>query len=168
MAGWHGSTPGTPLWRECGLVQPSPAGWTWLRDRHFVAALLAARPVWLALGLGLGGALQGPAGWRGWLSFALVQPLVEELVFRGILQGQVLRLSAGRRVGPLSLANLGTTGAFVALHLVVQPAAWALAVAAPSLLFGHVRERLGSVWPAVLLHALFNTGFGLVAWTARH
>lgn len=168
MAGWLGAASGSSLWRESGLVRPLAPGGAWLRDRHFIGALLAAVPVWLALGLGLGGTLQGPAGWRAWLSFALVQPFVEEVVFRGILQGQALRLSAARRIGALTLANIGTTSAFVALHLIAQPPAWALAVAGPSLLFGHIRERLGSAWPAVLLHAVFNAGFGLVAWASRH
>jgi membrane protease YdiL (CAAX protease family) len=56
------------------------------------------------------------------------------------------------------------TVAFVLLHLRAQPLAWALAVAAPSLVFGHLRERFGSVWPAVLVHAVYNAGFGLTAW----
>ncbi|HUW00197.1 MAG TPA: CPBP family glutamic-type intramembrane protease [Gallionella sp.] len=36
--------------------------------------------------------------------------------------------------------------------------------AGPSLVLGHLRERLGSVWPAMLVHAVYNAGFGLTAW----
>jgi hypothetical protein len=40
-------------------------------------------------------------------------------------------------------------------------------VAGPSLLLGHVRERLDSVWPAVLLHGWFNLGFSLAGCLAQ-
>jgi hypothetical protein len=155
------------LAQECGLSPPGPGQWTWLGDAHLLWAVSLAVPVWIALGLTVAQRMQVPVGWSGWLSLVLVQPLVEELVFRGLLQGQLLRLSSGRRLGPLTLANLGTSTAFVALHFMAQPAAWALAVAVPSLVFGHLRERLASVWPAVFLHALYNAGFGVTAWLAR-
>jgi membrane protease YdiL (CAAX protease family) len=128
---------------------------------------VAAVPVWLALGVFLGDRLRAPVGAFAWASLVLIQPLLEEVVLRGVLQGQLLRLTDHRRAGPLSVANLITTAVFVVLHLGAQPLAWALAVAAPSLVFGHVRERFGSVWPAVALHALYNAGLGLTAWLAR-
>ena len=83
---------------------------------------------------------------------------------------QALRLTTHRgqprRLGPVTLANVLVTVAFVALHLRAQPLAWALAVAAPSLVLGHLRERMGSVWPPVLVHMVYNAGFGLTAWLA--
>ncbi len=105
--------------------------------------------------------------WGAWLSLVLVQPVAEELVFRGVLQGQLLRLGGTRRAGPFTWANLATTAGFIGLHLISQPPAWALATAAPSLLLGHLRERFGSVLPATLLHAVYNAGFGLVAYGMR-
>jgi len=130
--------------------------------------MLLALPVWAALGLLLGPHLRAPAGWLAWASLLLVQPFLEELVFRGLLQGQALRLITAdgqpRRWGPLTIANILVTVAFVALHLRAQPLAWALAVAAPSLVLGHLRERTGSVWPPMLVHAFYNAGFGLTAW----
>lgn len=146
---------------------PSSGRWSWLGDAHVVAGLLAALPVWLALGLAAGGRMQVAATWGAWASLVLVQPIAEELVFRGVLQGQLLRLGGTRRAGPFTLANLATSAAFVALHLASQPLAWALATAAPSLLLGHLRERFGSVWPAVVVHAIYNAGFGLVALVVR-
>lgn len=134
-------------------------------------ALTLAVPVWAALGLLAGPAMYLPSGWTAWISFLLLYPVVEELLFRGILQGEALRLTTRKgitlRVGPVSWANLLVTVAFVASHLPAQPLGWALAVAVPSLVFGHLRERLGSVWPPVLVHALYNAGFGLTAWLAR-
>ena len=102
------------------------------------------------------------------LSLAVVQPVVEELVFRGALQGRLLERGWTRRIGPVSHANLGTTVAFVALHFLAQPPAWAIAVAAPSLVFGHVRERFGSVLPAIVLHSIYNAGFAVTAWWVHH
>jgi len=156
------------LAQDCGLQRPGPGWWAWLRDRHATLALLAAVPVWSVLLLWGNGHLRHPVGVWAWASFLLLQPVLEELVFRGILQGQALRLSTRngqpRRLGPVTLANVLVTVAFVALHLRAQPLAWALAVAGPSLVFGHLRERFGSVWPAILVHIIYNAGFGLTAW----
>lgn len=154
------------LAEECGLLRPAPGWWTWPGDAHVVAALLLALPVWAALGLVAGPQLRVPSGAWAWTSLVLVQPVAEELVFRGVLQSQLLRLTHERRAGFVTLANLATTAGFVAVHLLSQPPLWALAVAVPSLVFGHLRERLGSVWPAVAMHAVYNAGFGLTAWLA--
>jgi membrane protease YdiL (CAAX protease family) len=163
----------TAPWRtflavECGLQRPRPALWRWPPDAHVALALLAAVPVWAVLAWAVGPSMFQPQGISGWLAFVLLWPLLEELVFRGLLQGQLLRTSqhAGqpRRIGPVTGANALTTLAFVALHLPAQPLAWALAVALPSLVFGHLRERFASVWPAVGLHMVYNGGFALTGW----
>jgi membrane protease YdiL (CAAX protease family) len=150
------------------LQRPGPGWWGWLRDTHAKLVLLAAVPVWLALALLAGEHMRYPAGMWAWASLLLVQPVLEELVFRGILQGQALRLLSlngePRRLGPVTLANVLVTVGFVALHLYSQPLVWALAVAVPSLVLGHLRERYASVWPAMLVHAIYNAGFGLTAW----
>ncbi len=159
------------LAQQCGLSWPRPALSAWPPDTHLALAVLLAVPVWAALGLLAGPLLYVPSGWTAWVSFVLVYPVVEELVFRGILQGQVLQLTTrdgrARRAGPVSWANMLVTLAFVALHLRAQPLAWALAVAVPSLVLGHLRERFASVWPPVLVHAVYNAGFGLAGWLAH-
>lgn len=155
------------LARECGLTRPRPPLLAWPPDAHFALAGLAAVPVWVALALAMGGRMLAPAGMAGWASMTLLQPAIEELVFRGVLQGQLLRLTGARRFGPLTLANLLASAAFSATHLLAQPPGWALAVAVPSLVFGHLRERFDSVAPAIAIHALYNAGFGLAAWLAR-
>jgi uncharacterized protein len=163
-------TPAQPTTLTQTLALAPPRGPHWPLDKHLLLALLAAVPVWLALGLWAGPRMLAPATLWAWCSLVLVQPLLEELVFRGLLQGQALNLLARQgkpmRAGPVTLANLLVTLAFVALHLMAQPLAWAIAVAVPSLVFGHLRERFSSVWPAVVLHALYNAGFGLTAWLA--
>ena len=153
------------LWSAlCADLAPARlGGGAALADAHFVAASVLAVPAWLVLGMVVGVHMQTLVGWRAWASGVLLLPLLEEWVFRGLLQGQLLRLWEGRRLGFVSWANLCTSGAFVAMHFIAQPAAWALAVALPSLVLGHLRERLGSAGPGVLMHAYFNAGFWLTA-----
>lgn len=156
------------LLQECGFTWPQPGLTSWPPDFHLTLAVLLAVPVWVALGILVGPGMYVPAHMLTWASFVLIQPLLEELVFRGVLQGLALRLTADkgqpRRVGLITLANVLVTVVFVALHLQAQPLAWALAVAVPSLVLGHLRERLASVWPSALVHAVFNAGFGLTAF----
>lgn len=154
------------------MARPRPSPLAWPMDPHLVWAMGLALPVWGALGWLAGAHMQAPATWVIWLSLVLAQPLLEELAFRGLLQGQVLRLTARqvlpRRWGaPVSLANVLVTVAFVLLHLRSQPLAWALSVAVPSLVFGHLRERFASIWPSVGLHAYYNLGFAVTAWSVN-
>lgn len=152
------------------LDRPRTALIGWPPDAHLALALALAVPVWATLGLFAGPLMYVPLGWTAWLSFALFYPVVEELLFRGIFQGELLRLTTKDnrvlRLGPVSVANALTTLAFVAFHMLAQPLGWALAVALPSLVFGHLRERFASVWPAVFVHIVYNAGFGLAAWLA--
>ena len=106
-----------------------------------------------------------PAGYANsiasdpWLifSFLLLYPLVEEWVFRGILQGELLKRAWGKQRGiGISNANLITSIVFAGLHFINQPPGWALAVLVPSLVLGHFRERHESLLPPMLLHPLFN------------
>ena len=83
-------------------------------------------------------------------------PLLEELAFRGALQPALLRATGGRRLGPLSLANLLTSLAFSGLHALTRPLALAAAVFLPSLAFGGFRERHDSVLPPLALHTCWN------------
>lgn len=149
-------------------VTPLVAGW-WAgwRDPQVLLAVALAVPVWAVLAAGAVPHLRVPPGAWAWVSLVLVQPLAEELAFRGVLQGQLMRRWPGRRAGPLSWANGVTTLAFALAHLWSQTPAWAAAAVLPSLVFGHLRERHRSVWPAVAVHAVYNAGFGLAAWWAH-
>jgi uncharacterized protein len=144
---------------------------TFLRDGQFYLALAIAPPALLAL------TYLAP-GWNAGMqadpliivALVLWQPFVEELLFRGFIQGA---LAQGRWTRKkflfLSLANYCTTLVFVAAHLLNHSIAWALAVTAPSLLFGHFRERHGQVYPSIALHAAYNACyllFGLMPYTS--
>ena len=139
----------------------------WLYDPHFLLAALAAVPVWIALGLLVADRMHASLTPMALVSFLALQPVIEELVFRGALQSYLLDRGWTRHIALISTANITTSAAFVSVHLLVQPLGWAVAVAAPSLVFGHLRERFSSVLPAIAMHSIYNAGFALVVWIVR-
>jgi membrane protease YdiL (CAAX protease family) len=107
------------------------------------------------------------AGLVGWVAAPLdfvrlivAYPLIEELAFRGVVQGVLLRWTHARALwGGVSLANGITSLLFVAIHFVYHPPLWAVAVLVPSLVFGYFRDRFARVTPAIFLHAFYNLIF---------
>lgn len=135
-----------------------------VRDRQFHAALLAA-PLALAVLALLYPQWPWPvhAGAPFILAAVLWQPVIEELLFRGVVQG---KLSAtrwgGRQVAGLSAANGTATLLFVLAHLLHHPPWQAVAVAVPSLVFGYFRDRHRQIYPSICLHAAYNAFYFLV------
>jgi membrane protease YdiL (CAAX protease family) len=133
-----------------------------LRDPHFLLGIAAGVAFWAALAL-LGQARPpDPARLRSgaYLYLALAAPVLEELAFRGALMGWLLDYGWGRRrLAGLSGANWAASVLFTAAHFAYHPPLWAALVMAPSLLFGHLRDRTGSVVPGLLLHVLYNAGY---------
>jgi membrane protease YdiL (CAAX protease family) len=92
---------------------------------------------------------------EGWVGIALlavvVAPLLEEIVFRGLLYPALRHLWAARRWG-MRAAVAVTAAVFGLIH---PPAVWA-----PMAVFGvflaFLAESAGTVWPCVLAHAAFN------------
>jgi membrane protease YdiL (CAAX protease family) len=118
---------------------------------------------WLVLATQPTGAHRQALSLGAALSVLLWQPIVEELLFRGVLQGELASTAWGRRQRyGLSLANLASSAAFAALHFIHHPPLWAAAVAVPSLIFGHFRDRYGHVYASLLLHIYYNTGYFLL------
>jgi len=136
-------------------------GWRWLADPRFALALLAGVGFWLALAwLGLKPPVHGLAAL---LSLVLLQALVEELLFRGLLQGWLAAKPWGRiQLAGFTLANLAASLLFTALHFAGHPPLWAAGVLLPSLLFGYFRDRHDSVLPAIALHVFYNAGYFLL------
>ena len=135
-------------------------------DRHFAAALAAGPVVWIALALALN--FQPTPAWilgdpiRA-LSLVVAWPLLEELLFRGGVQPALLRTRWGaREAWGLTTANVATSVLFAAAHLATQAPEWAAAAFVPSLVFGHFRERYGSVVPGAALHVFYNAGYFLL------
>ena len=48
-------------------------------------------------------------------------------------------------------------------HWFTHPPLWALSVLIPSLVFGLVRDRLQSTYPAIVLHSFYNSGYFILA-----
>lgn len=158
-------------WRRSGLLPTRPG-----RDvSAAVLTLLAALP-WvmgvhvLTSAVGLLAGQEPPVighdllrimrdeGWTlvmlGLLASAvLIAPLLEELIFRGLLQTAMLETFGWERRWPVILA---AAAAFAGVH--VGAAAWQ---AMPGLfvlgvILGWLYERTGSLWPSILLHMMFN------------
>ena len=133
-----------------------------IKDRQFHLALLAGVVVVWAFGALLHPS--APAAWQApWRFFQLVMlfPLLEEILFRGLIQGSLARRLPGRD-GPLTHANLGATILFVLAHLFTHSLWWAVAVLIPSLVFGYFRDRYQHLLPSILLHCFYNSVFFLI------
>ena len=136
------------------------------RSPAFLSSLAAGAAFFCALPLLV--AVQ-PVSWQrmlsvGFLMAAVWQPIVEELLFRGCLQGVLVRRVSGRQtVIGISLANLLTSILFIGAHIPTHPLLWALLTLFPSLVFGVLRDRSGSVVPPIAVHVFYNTGYFLIA-----
>ena len=106
-----------------------------------------------------------PLPWHRILSLAFLlavvwQPIVEELLFRGCLQGFLsIREWAQRSLVGISIANLLTSVLFTGAHIATHSLLWASLTLFPSLLFGVLRDRSGSVFPPIALHIIYNAGY---------
>jgi membrane protease YdiL (CAAX protease family) len=117
-------------------------------------------------GLGPLGKLDELGAWSKLAAVVLVlgvAPVVEELMFRGVLY-----TGLARRLRPGIAARL-TTLAFVALHLPQLGGYWPgwLFIALVGALALRARVATGSLLPAVALHLTYNAGLVLAAAIAR-
>ena len=140
------------------------------QDRLFWVAILAAPLFWIAL-LATGNRssdwswpLRSPVQF---LMLAAAYPVLEELAFRGLLQGLLLSPAWGRRsLAGITGANLATSAVFALCHFWRHPPLWAALTFFPSLVFGFFRDRHGSVMPPIVLHVVYNAGYFLLFGTA--
>ena len=153
MARWR------DLRQEIGLRRAKPNSLRWLFGSALVVGTIIAWVIGLWV-IGLQTVERDPISLLMFGSLVLWQPAIEELLFRGVLQGVLLNSGFGNcRFAGVSFANLLTSIAFVLTHLVNHSTFWAIGVLFPSLLFGAFSDRSGSVWPPLLLHTVFNFAF---------
>lgn len=147
--------PGENLTRQLALHRPQGL----LRDRQFWLALALPLGFWLVMRQAF--TVQTiPHSAAFWLSQILLAPIVEELIFRGWLQGSLLGIpKMQRRWAGISLANMLTAVIFSAAHFFTHPPIWAAGVMVPALIFGYFRERHASIYPAIVLHVYYNGGY---------
>jgi membrane protease YdiL (CAAX protease family) len=132
-------------------------------DVHFLTALLLGPLVWLALYLWVRPAVS-VTGIQMLLMVCLIYPVLEELAFRGFVQTWLLEKPqfAQMPLTGLSYANVATSILFAGAHLLNQSLFWAVSIFFPSLVFGYFRDRYDLVWPSIILHCWYNTGFFLL------
>ncbi len=99
----------------------------------------------------------------------LVYPVLEEIVFRGWMQGEMRRLQWGRArlLAGMTRANVLTSLIFTACHFLTHSPLAALSVLIPSLIFGYFRDRYDADhirWLAapIGLHIWYNLGYFLL------
>lgn len=137
-----------------------------IRDGQFRAAFIAAPVFWAALWL-----YEAPRPEWGWpliapdqfLLLVVAYPVLEELVFRGALQGWLRSRSwAMTEWRHVTVANMITSSVFVLTHLIINPVYLSVAVFIPSLVFGYFRDRYDQLHASIVLHVFYNAGYLLL------
>jgi hypothetical protein len=149
------------LFQDVGLLTCPP----FYRDGQFYLALLAGLLVLAVIYLFV------PVHayditlrqWSYFIALVIWQPFWEELLFRGIIQGQLYKSPWGKRARlKVSNANMVSSLAFAALHIAYNPDLWSVSVFVPSLVFGYFRERHNTTCSAIALHSIYNLGYMVV------
>ena len=99
------------------------------------------------------------------LKFSLlvfIIPILEEIVFRGLIQEYLNAKFCNTGIKSISYANLITSILFVSLHLFYQPVYFALLVFIPSIIFGFFKDKYNSLQPPIFLHCFYNAGYFLL------
>ena len=152
--------------KQIGLDRWPP----FLMDRTFSFALLAGIAVWVVLWFNVVPtfSMQHQSVITLLLLSVFYYPVLEEILFRGIVQGWISKRSWGsKQLFFLSVANWLTSLLFVVAHFWYQPVLWALMVIAPSLVYGYFRDKYNSTYPAIVLHCYYNAGFVVINLLAQ-
>ena len=97
------------------------------------------------------------------LLLVLVYPILEEIVFRGALQGWLRSKTWGMRDHfGFTVANILTSIVFAAVHFIRRPDIWSAGVVLPGLIFGFFRDRYGNLYAPIALHIFYNSGLVLL------
>lgn len=95
--------------------------------------------------------------WMQLASILIWQPLIEELLFRGIIQGQLTKYEWCRQaIFKITSANVVTSILFAGMHMLNNTPIWSLTIFIPSLLLGYFRDTFNSVYPSMVLHSIYN------------
>lgn len=135
---------------------------TMRRDDQFLAILATALLFWVVLYTWM----LPETDWLlpltqplAFLLVVLVYPVLEEIVFRGALQGALRKYLGTKAWHGFTWANVITSILFSVAHLPFRPPLTALLVFVPSLVFGYFRDRHRSLKSPIFLHVFFNTGY---------
>lgn len=104
----------------------------------------------------------------GALVFVLSVAVTEEVIFRGGIQGWLLRKEKFRaHLFGLSRANWLTSSLFAAAHIWQHALALVPGYVAVSLVLGYFRERYSGILVPVALHAWYNLALLLIPMVLR-
>ena len=133
-------------------------------DYKLVAAVVAPLLVWPWIPAWQGG--YGEAGLGSALVLFVAISVIEEILFRGFLQGGLLRRDGFKKIMlGFSRANWLTSLVFAAAHLWQHPLMLIPGYFAVSLVFGYFRECYRGILVPVLLHSYYNLGLLLLGAT---
>lgn len=92
------------------------------------------------------------------ISAVILAPLLEELLYRGIVQTAIGELISGERASATVrwMAIMITSLLFIASHIAVGSWHALPALFVLSLVLGWLVERHGKLWPAIVVHMIFN------------
>ncbi len=131
----------------------------WTDALFWLALAIAPVSWWLMLQLGVARRNEALSWWPV-LMIVLINPVLEEIVFRGAVQGWLQQQRVlQHRWGAISLANVLCSVLFASLHLFRQAPLWAALIFLPSLVFGWAKERHTTLLSPILLHMTYNAGF---------
>ena len=149
-----------------GAVLPKAKAWLW--SLALAAIIFPPFVVGYFIVWGKGEVIAPPSVVAKIFAVQLVWVAIpEELFFRGYMQTRLYdRYEGGIDVLGVRVgwAIVITSALFAAGHLVTKPHILRLFVFFPSLIFGWLRERTGSVFCSALFHALCNTLTGALEW----
>jgi len=135
----------------------NPTRRCYLNSRFTVAMLAGIAVVWVMHSWVKPYPASVEYSWMQLLSLILWQPFIEEVLFRGIIQGQIRKQHWGKRswLG-ISSANAITSVLFVIVHMINHNPLFALTVLAPSLVLGYFRDYCKSIYPSIIIHSSYN------------
>lgn len=143
-----------PVLSESGF---NPARRCYLDFRFALAMLAGIFVVWVMHGWVKPYPASVEYSWMQLLSLIIWQPFIEEVLFRGIVQGQIRKQDWGKRAWlGISSANAVTSILFVIIHMINHNPLFALTVLAPSLVFGYFRDYCNSIYPSIIIHSSYN------------
>lgn len=101
------------------------------------------------------------------LFLIFIFPVLEEIVFRGLVQESIQKLLEHKQfkiifLWRISNANLLASLCFTLSHFWSHPPLWAAATLIPSLIFGYFKDKYQSLYPSIMLHIFYNLGFYLL------
>lgn len=134
----------------------------YLKDAHWYFAIVIAIVFWVAIDFFVYPASPQNVFSRPEILFfsILLYPMLEEIVFRGLIQSQLmLRVRWRKQWRGISAANVITSVLFSLLHLMHQDPLMVVLIFFPSLIFGYFKDRHQSVLPSIWLHVFYNAGF---------